>query len=336
MTQNKNIKVSVIVPIYNVEEYIKECIDSIINQTYKNLEIILVNDGSKDKSIEIVNEYEDSRIKIITKENGGLSSARNRGIEEATGEYIFHVDGDDFIETNVIKNLVNKLNKYDEDIDVIVGDLTLWTTNTKKVWKDSLLNEGQIYTGKQYLEEHFFVGKGCYSSCNKLWKRSLYIDNGIRHPLEISLGEDSNTVVRLMYNAKKIVKLNMSIYNYRINPNSMTKLKNKKLIEYKKSIEILKKYFSMKNDSNFFQYYELAYTFFTLYSQVLTFSYKYLKLNKMTNYIEIKDLLKKDIKKVNNEKLIMKNINIKQKILLKLLNLNFNTGDKILEIKNKI
>ena len=95
-------KVSVIVPVYNVEKYLKQCLDSIVNQTYKNLEIIIVNDGTKDNSMKIVEEYlQDKRIKVINKENGGLSSARNRGIEEATGEYISFVDSDDYIDLNL-------------------------------------------------------------------------------------------------------------------------------------------------------------------------------------------------------------------------------------------
>ena len=103
----KNIKVSVIVPVYNVEKYIRQCLESIINQTYKNLEIIVVNDGTKDNSMKIVEEYlSDERIKVINKENGGIASARNRGIDEATGEYISFVDSDDWLELNTYEKFL--------------------------------------------------------------------------------------------------------------------------------------------------------------------------------------------------------------------------------------
>ena len=110
-------KISVVVPVYNVEKYLRKCIDSIINQTYKNLEIILVDDGSPDKCGEICDEYakKDNRVKVIHKKNAGVSSARNDGIDNATGEYIIFVDSDDWLEDNAIEIMVDKLNEYDYD-----------------------------------------------------------------------------------------------------------------------------------------------------------------------------------------------------------------------------
>ena len=111
----EDIKISVVIPVYGVEKYIRQCLESIINQTYKNLEIIVVNDGTKDNSMKIVEEYlSDERIKIINKQNGGLSSARNRGMEEATGKYIFFVDSDDWIELNTIEILVKNSKSVDK------------------------------------------------------------------------------------------------------------------------------------------------------------------------------------------------------------------------------
>lgn len=108
-------KISVIVPVYNVEKYLKQCLDSIVNQTYKNLEIIIVNDGTKDNSMKIVENYlQDNRIKVINKENGGLASARNSGLEKVTGKYISFIDSDDWIELNMYEELVSQIN--DEDI----------------------------------------------------------------------------------------------------------------------------------------------------------------------------------------------------------------------------
>lgn len=114
----KKIKISVIIPIYNVEQYLSQCLDSIINQTYTNLEIILINDGSTDNSKKICNQYKllDSRIIVIHKSNKGLSDARNTGIKIATGDYISFVDADDFIDENMYTILSKKINTTNADI----------------------------------------------------------------------------------------------------------------------------------------------------------------------------------------------------------------------------
>lgn len=110
-------KISVIIPVYNVEKYIEKSISSVINQTLKDIEIIVVNDGTKDKSVDIVKNITkgDSRVKVIEKENGGLSSARNKGLEYATGEYIYFLDSDDYIELNMFEQVYNTAKKYDCD-----------------------------------------------------------------------------------------------------------------------------------------------------------------------------------------------------------------------------
>ena len=114
-------KISIIVPIYNVEKYIKQCLLSILEQSYKNLEIILVNDGTQDSSMEIIKSYLlDSRIKVINKENGGLSSARNRGLEIATGDYVAFIDSDDWIRVDKLMELYNII--QNEKLDFIIGN----------------------------------------------------------------------------------------------------------------------------------------------------------------------------------------------------------------------
>ena len=113
-------KVSIIIPVYNVEKYLEKCIKSVLNQTYQNLEIILVDDGSKDKSAIICDEYmvKDNRITVIHKQNGGLSSARNAGIEVATGEAVFFLDSDDYISKECIEKLVKLMKKNSADISI--------------------------------------------------------------------------------------------------------------------------------------------------------------------------------------------------------------------------
>lgn len=141
-------KISVIIPVYNVEKYIRQCLESVINQTYKNLEIIIVNDGTKDNSMKIVEEYlSDERIKIINKENGGLSSARNRGMEEATGEYIYFLDSDDWIELNTIEILVEN----SKGVDIVGANFFYWDEIQKiKEKNKELLEENIIKRGEYF------------------------------------------------------------------------------------------------------------------------------------------------------------------------------------------
>ena len=130
-------KISIIVPIYNVEQYLDKCVESLVNQTYKNLEIILVDDGTKDKSGEMADLWsiKDDRIKVIHKKNGGLSDARNAGIKIATGEYITFMDSDDYINYRMYEILMNNLEKYNADISVCA---------VKKVYKEDVVNEKQV------------------------------------------------------------------------------------------------------------------------------------------------------------------------------------------------
>lgn len=165
-----NEKVSIIVPMYKVEKYLKECIESIINQTYKNLEIILVDDGSPDNSGKIADEYtkKDSRIKVIHKENGGLSDARNAGMDVATGSYIMFTDSDDFLTANACEILINKIKK--EDADYVIGnyincneDGTLWE---KEIFNKEKYKEFRLSI-KDYTDSFFIMNS---SVCNKMFK----------------------------------------------------------------------------------------------------------------------------------------------------------------------
>ena len=134
-------KVSVIVPVYNVEKYIDKCLNTLVNQTLKDIEIIIVNDGSPDNSQEIIDKYQKKypkKIKSYIKENGGQGSARNFGLEKATGEYIGYVDSDDFIELDMYEKLYNKAKKHDLDIS-ICGNYCLTESGEKTEESDRRL-----------------------------------------------------------------------------------------------------------------------------------------------------------------------------------------------------
>ena len=122
------VKVSVIIPVYNVEKYIEQCIKSVVNQTLKEIEIIIVNDGTKDNSIKKIEKYlSDPRIVLINKENGGLSSARNAGMKVAKGEYISFIDSDDFIELTMLEDLYNN----SEKAEIVFSDIIFYDNKTK-------------------------------------------------------------------------------------------------------------------------------------------------------------------------------------------------------------
>lgn len=213
----KNIKVSIIVPIYNVEKYLSKCIDSILVQTHYNLEIILVNDGSIDNSGKIADSYakKDLRIKVIHKENSGVSSARNSGIDSATGEYICFADADDYLMEDYVEYLLNIAINNDADISLTKDMYTTFHTN--QINSDNI----QIRTPEEATIDilTYKVPIGVYC---KMFKRKFLGDN-IRFIPHIYIGEGFNFNTMAFQRANRIVEGNKRIYFYRRdNPTSAT------------------------------------------------------------------------------------------------------------------
>lgn len=210
-------KISVIVPVYNVEQYLERCVDSIINQTYTNLEIILVNDGSTDNSGKLCDELakKDERIRVIHKENGGLSDARNRGIDEAESDLVGFIDSDDYIDSDMYEVLLKKLNDTDADLsmcalyDVYNNTPEAQVTN-KETWK--LSSEQAI---KMVMEAKILS----VTAVNKLYRKSLFTD------LKFEVGkiaEDAFIMIKLLDKCEKIVATNEKKYYYVHRENSIT------------------------------------------------------------------------------------------------------------------
>lgn len=243
-------KISVIVPVYNVEKYIEKCIRSIMEQTIKEIEIIVINDGSPDGSLEIINRLmkEDKRIKGITKKNGGLSSARNVGIKIATGKYIQHIDGDDWIEKDFLKSMYEFAEK--ENLDIVVSDYYEDYFNGKKKRKKGKKNsEKNIFNSQEYLKDFFYDGDAP-AMWNKLFKTSLYRKNNIFHPENIFVGEDLATTPRLIYFAQRIGYVKKAFYHYMQNPKSITNTTtgiNK--CQIFKCFDLLKNFFEEQNEN---------------------------------------------------------------------------------------
>lgn len=164
--------ISVIVPIYNVEKYLRKCVDSLINQTYKNLEIILVDDGSPDNCPKICDEYakQDSRIKVMHKENGGLSDARNAGMNIATGEYISFIDSDDWIKSEMIEDMYNRMIEDNSDL---VSSGVLWVDEDGVEIRNATVSENCVLNTEQAMKELINDGKLKQHVWNKLYKADL-------------------------------------------------------------------------------------------------------------------------------------------------------------------
>ncbi|WP_105128767.1 glycosyltransferase [Streptococcus suis] len=238
--------VSVIVPVYNVEKYLSQCLDSIIHQTYKNLEIILVNDGSTDGSGKICDDYaaKDGRIKVIHQENGGLSDARNKGLDLMTGQFVTFVDSDDYLENNCIHTLYTYACTCKTDISI--GKFIEFEENTSQFLFHNHLNNGnkiEFLTGDQCLERHHKYFLSIFvTAWAKLYRTSLFNDSNpckkIRYPLGV-LHEDQYTTHKLFFKSNKIVFVNDYLYVYRVRENSITntQLSDKRIMDNIRGLE---------------------------------------------------------------------------------------------------
>ena len=240
-------KISVIVPVYNVEQYLERCVDSIINQTYKNLEIILVNDGSTDNSGQLCDELakKDDRIRVIHKKNGGLSDARNVGIDEAEAELVGFIDSDDYIDEDMYEVLINNLKAANADLSMcghydVYNNVPESQVSDKKTWELSTQEAIKMVMEAKILS---------VTAVNKLYKKSLFSE------LKFEIGkiaEDAFIMIKLLDKCNKIVATNEKKYYYVHRENSITtqkfSLKFLNVIEaYEQNKEIiLEKYPELK------------------------------------------------------------------------------------------
>lgn len=243
-------KVSIIVPIYNSEKCIKQCISSIQNQTYKNLEIILIDDGSTDSSLDICRSYAaaDERIKVIHKENGGVSSARNCGIRAASGVYIQFVDSDDTVDKNMTNILVQHIEKENADIVISSYITERWGRTQKHICPN------RVYANPQEMKIDFeLLYLDCFlnSPWNKLFRRDKII-----HYFDESMHYFEDYIFNLNYisNISRIVTIDQCLYKYKEDSNnSLTKVYREDLREvyikvYNEQMKFCHNYFSTTYD----------------------------------------------------------------------------------------
>lgn len=209
----KNNLVSVIVPVYNIEDYIDRCLDSIVNQTYKNIEIMLIDDGSSDSSSKKCKEWEkkDKRIRFFHKENGGLSDARNFAIDRMNGEYVTFIDGDDFVANDFVETMLYLIQKNNSDISVCINTLYYEDGTLKHVYPNHNGNNTITKNNFEMLEEMLYQKKFDTTACIKMFKSNLFDD--IRFP-NGKLYEDLDTVYKVFLKSKKISYINKEMYYY--------------------------------------------------------------------------------------------------------------------------
>lgn len=229
--------VSVIVPVYNTKKYLHKCLDSLINQTLKDIEIICINDGSTDNSLKILNDYaqKDNRIKVLSQENKKQGAARNAGLEIATGEYIGYVDSDDWVDSDFYEKLYNAAKKHNFDIALGTNIRAKKNANKKRLH----IKEEKEYTT---LQEKLDVNVQWKNPCptNKIYKKSLLVENNIKWP-EGVFCEDRIYTLKAVYHANGIVTVPNVNYYYYKNPSSTV---NNKITQH------LQKMKSDKNEAN--------------------------------------------------------------------------------------
>ena len=225
---------SIIVPVYNVESYLKQCVESILNQSYEDFELILVDDGSTDKCPQICDEYalQDSRVKVIHKPNGGAVSACNKGLEASTGEYICFIDADDFIAEDYLSTLFSAL-KEDTDM-VCMNCIRFWNDDENNLFKINSLPAGE-YTVDESILQRAINDNGSYKKiiANCRWAKLIKADivkKYARHCSDkVTFGEDFQLILGVILGCKKIVVIDEYKYYYRFNNSSVVNTYKKDL-----------------------------------------------------------------------------------------------------------
>ena len=240
------VKISVVIPVYNIERYLEECLDSVIGQTLESIEIIVINDGSTDNSLKIIEKYQkkDSRIILVTQENKGVSEARNKGIELASGEYVTFIDGDDFVDLKMYEELY----KNSENADIVFSNMNIYNDKTKKSKHlDFKLPFEKEEYGIFYFKYSFI---GVY---NKIYKRSFLLKNNLFFEKDLRYEDILFTLKACLY-AKKYKFVKKNHYFYRVGRNgsiTTTDDETLKIREFKKIIKLIEKEENIYEDIDF-------------------------------------------------------------------------------------
>lgn len=237
--KENRVDISIIVPIYNAEKYLKKCLDSLVNQTKKEVEFILINDGSTDASEKIIENYHDKRIKYFKNKNQGIGKTRNFGIEKATGTYLMFLDSDDYLDKRACEILY--LEAINKDLDLVVFDFYREEDNKLK---PDIVNDFKDSSLQENVNLLLLINLG---PSNKLFKRDLIIDNRIRFHESLKY-EDTPFIVGAIKNAKRIGKVNKILHYYVVHKESQTTVRDEKIFDILKIVDLIRNDFKEEKE----------------------------------------------------------------------------------------
>ena len=333
--------VSVVIPVYNSAKYLRECLDSVIAQTFSDWEVVAIDDGSPDESPAILDEYaaRDARFKVVYKANGGVSAARNDGLDAATGEYVLFVDSDDYLEQDALRIAYEEALRV--NADVVIGDY--FAVSSKGRHRYHFFSENFIASERSLIEKlqqtMLYSGYSPYysNSCGylfgaqwtKLFRRSMLVENAVRFPTSISLFEDGMFGLTAFEHSKVISYLSVPFYNYRILETSLChsyKYNNIDLYE-RISLEVSSFAKHFAKGSDFYDAYETRFIYYAkkqvglIFASDLGFWNKYRECKKLLTSEFYVPFLKKVATKplVKNERLFGRLVRLKLYLLLSVL-----------------
>lgn len=316
-------KVSIIVPVYNMEKYLEKCLESIENQTYKNIEVIIIDDGSTDLSKNICERFlvgKYKKFKLITQKNGGLSKARNTGLSVATGEYIYFLDSDDYIHPRTIEIMINSA--IENSADIVVTNFINVSSEKENLLYNNLNKKYNALIAKK---EDFYLQKISNHACSKLYKKSLFTENNIIFP-EGRAYEDVATTYRLIDKANIIIYIPIGLYYYLNRLDSISHIYSKKNIEdlicAYSEIDL---YFKEKR-TEITDYFELT-VLFTAYTRLK-------KSSEFNEKVNIENFIRNEFKKIINRVKLYKYF--KAPMIIKLYLFKYNLIDIFLKVRESL
>lgn len=306
-----NSKISIIVPVYNVEKYLEECLESLVNQTYKNIEILLIDDGSKDNSGKICDEYaeKDKRIKSIHQKNSGVSKTRNNGIELASGDYVMFVDSDDWLEKNACELLINEVKNQNKDMIIFnfckeFKNKCIKNPDYQNISDDFDIKKIQAKILAPTMNVPGIAGKGYSLTWNKIISKTVLKNNRFLFEEKKAVFEDGIFYYLLLENKIKIGFLNEYLYHYRIIPSSLSHSYNKDIFEINELVvkNIKEQKENHKNDL----YYDESLAIRQLLNLIYVISLNINTKNDKRSLFEKIKLLKNELNKKENKEIYNK------------------------------
>ena len=304
---NEESLISIIIPAYNVEKYIDKCLSSILDQTYTNIEVIIINDGSTDKTAQIINSIskKDDRVRILHKENAGVSAARNRGIEISTGDYLVFVDGDDYLAKDYAEYMLSLVQKTSSDICL---SKCCYTVNGEKQTEVETIEPLKPEEATALLLSPEVI-VGCW---NKIYKRSFIMDNKLRFSTTLFYGEGLSFITTASQLSNSVGVGNRKVYYYRRNneASATTRFNLEKIYNGEKALETIRKQLTIKN-KKINTMITLHFSLFYL-GAIVKIKANYLEKKNKHDYIRWKSYLRRNTLQL----LIKKEVSFYRKIML--------------------